>query len=154
MRLMVALSALAVSGCATTSGYSSGCTDMSPLAGLMSDPNQAALSYRMARGSYQDCVQAQRYMAATAALEESTALEMAQKQKARDLAVALARPEIQIFAEAFDRKYGQGSFRTLVIQHGEKTWQETGGKVDLTPDQAASHVVGAMISMLKDGSLE
>lgn len=53
------------------------------------------------------------------------------------LDAGLARPDISQFANSYDAKVGKpGAFRDEVIAAGNKAWNDSDGKVDLTPDQA------------------
>ncbi len=55
---------------------------------------------------------------------------------------SLARPDIAAIAADFDAKAGKaGAFRNAVATLGELTWHRTGGKVNLTPEQAINMIV-------------
>jgi hypothetical protein len=58
------------------------------------------------------------------------------------LQVALERPDVKTFAEAFDAKVGKpGAFRDAVCDLGEYAHMKSGGKSELTPEQAIQQVM-------------
>lgn len=59
--------------------------------------------------------------------------------RAIQLDVALARPEVARFAEAWDQNGGPGSFRQFVIEEAKKVYYDT--KQDLSSEQAVAMVM-------------
>lgn len=54
----------------------------------------------------------------------------------------LARPDVKSMAEQYEARTGQpGSFRAAVISLGQLKWQQSQGKVDLSPGQAIEELV-------------
>ena len=69
-------------------------------------------------------------------------LDQARQAKSNYLEFALARPDTKAVADAFEARTGKsGSFAEAVRSHGEAVWYRSGGKVDLTPDQAIKQVM-------------
>lgn len=63
--------------------------------------------------------------------------EQARQTKMMLLTAGLARPDVKTFSDEFDAKVGKpGSFYQEVVAAGELAWMQSGGKVDLTPEQA------------------
>lgn len=68
---------------------------------------------------------------------EAQLYEQQRQAKSMLLDAGLARPEVSTFAAAFDAKVGKpGAFRLEVAAVGEQAWNQSEGKVDLTPEQA------------------
>lgn len=58
------------------------------------------------------------------------------------LTSSLARPEVKSFADSFDAKAGKpGSFFEKVVLAGQTAWNQSQGKVDLSPEQAIEQVM-------------
>ena len=62
--------------------------------------------------------------------------------KQEQLAYVMARPDISAVAQSFDAQAkNPGAFRQLVVSRGELEWHRSGGKIDLTPQQAIDLVM-------------
>ena len=62
--------------------------------------------------------------------------------KSEQFQAIMSRPEITSVEQAFDTQAGRpGAFRQLVQSHGELTWNRSGGKTDLSPQQAVEEVI-------------
>lgn len=54
----------------------------------------------------------------------------------------LVRPDISAIAKSFDEQAGKpGSFKLAVAQIGELAWHRSGGKVNLSPDEAIQMLI-------------
>lgn len=68
--------------------------------------------------------------------------DAAVQMKTMQFEAHLSRPEISTLAQQFDTKVGRaGAFRHEVAKVGELAWYQSGGKIDLTPEQAAQQVI-------------
>lgn len=68
--------------------------------------------------------------------------EQARQIKQLELNTVLNRPEVQSAQKAFDERMGkEGAFFEQVRIVGETAWYRSGGKVDLTPEQAIGYVI-------------
>lgn len=73
---------------------------------------------------------------------QSMVANTAQQMKAMQLESTLIRGDIKPIADAFDARFGKpGLFRDELIRFGDLMWHQSGGKTDLTPEQAAQHVI-------------
>lgn len=66
----------------------------------------------------------------------------AQQMKSMQFEAHLSRPDISTVAQQFDARVGKpGAFKLEVARVGELAWYQSGGKIDLTPEQAAQQVI-------------
>lgn len=73
----------------------------------------------------------------------NTALQQ-EMAKARSymLEATLMKPDVTTVAASFDAQFGKpGLFKQTVINHGKNVWNDSGGKVDLSPEQAVQQVM-------------
>lgn len=63
--------------------------------------------------------------------------------KRYELDMTLSSPDIKAFSEAFDGRTGgnAGDFREHLLDRAELAWHKTGGKIDMTAEQAAREVM-------------
>lgn len=84
---------------------------------------------------------------AWAAEERSMSVEQQMYEQGRQakqtlLESSLARPDVKTFAETFDARAGRpGAFFEEIKATGQSAWNQSNGKVDLTPDQAIEQVM-------------
>lgn len=73
---------------------------------------------------------------------ESGSFEQARTAKQTSLQLALNRPDVSSFAQAFDQRAGRpGAFFEEVCATGDLAWTQSQGKEDLSPDQAIERVI-------------
>ena len=97
----------------------------------------------------QSIIQAQQNAERNAQLAEQNAMstqeryeEQARQIKQLQLSTVLQRSDVSQAEKAFDERVGKkGAFFEQVKLLGETTWYRTGGKVDLTPEQAITQVM-------------
>lgn len=62
--------------------------------------------------------------------------------KAMEMDIALTKPDYSAAIKDFDSKLAKpGAFRELAWNHGAMTWASSGGKIDLTPEEAIKAVM-------------
>lgn len=119
-------------------------------------PQEKVLQWLLDKAQYNEMPPEQRQVldAQRAAEERAFLLEKQNQQlmsgyeesiaQARGVAlqVALEKPDTKSIIDAYDGKVGKpGAFRDAVIDMGELAWYQSGGKVDLTPEQAIEKVI-------------
>lgn len=68
--------------------------------------------------------------------------EIELQARAQTLQIALEKPDISEFVKNFEAKAGKpGAFLQEIIDHGERTFYASKGKIDLTPEQAIKEVM-------------
>lgn len=72
---------------------------------------------------------------------ESKYSETVGSAKVNALETALQMPETTQFAQVYEARFGEGSFRDAVIDQGDLALTRSGGKTDLTPQQAVQKVM-------------
>lgn len=89
----------------------------------------------------QNLQQIDNFQGQTQTLSETNA-QLAAKTKSLELELTLIKPEVSAVAAEFDKKLARtGAFKELVWNHGAMAWQTSGGKIDLTPEQAVQAVI-------------
>lgn len=129
--------------------------DLDSVFGMLQIPEQKILQWLEAKAHYLELPPEQRQVMdqRKAAEDRARSLEKENTQfqqqfqeqvgQARmyQLQLTLEKPEVRSFAEQFDSRTKPGSFQEEVRKHGEMTWYASGGKIDLTPEQAVSQVM-------------
>lgn len=74
---------------------------------------------------------------------QTNASQATAQTRALQLQSSLTRPEVAPIVQAFDSAPGRqpGSFWNAVKEHGEFMWFKSGGKVDLSPEEAVQQVI-------------
>lgn len=119
-------------------------------------PEEKILQWIVDKANYQQLEPHQRQMVDAKTQAENQAYQLQQENqsltqrqqnleiqaRAQTLQIALERPETSSFVQRFEEKAGkQGSFIQEVIAHGERTYYASGGKTDLSPEQAIKDVM-------------
>jgi hypothetical protein len=110
------------------------------------------INYSQLDPAQQQMISAQRDAEKKAQMLESQNQTLAQNHhkalvqaKSVALQATLDRSDLKAVADAYDNRQGRKptdpSFKDLVINHGELTWHRSGGKIDLSPQEAAEAVL-------------
>lgn len=83
---------------------------------------------------------------------QSSAQQQLSEFRNQELNWVAARPEVAPVVQAFDAKNGQGAFRNLVRDKALAHFTATGGKEDLTAEQAVGEVIKLIGSFVNNGA--